>query len=118
MKHFFVPALIALAAAGFSAPGMAASDMDMHGDHAMMHMHAAPAAEKPLVDGVVKKIDKSSEKVTVSHGPLPNGMPAMTMAYRVKDAAWLNQMKAGDKIRFMPEEMNGAFTIVHFEQAK
>lgn len=116
MKTFIVPSLIAIAATGFSAQGIAASST--HGDHEMMHMHSSSAAEKSLVDGVVKKIDKSAGKVTVSHGPLPNGMPAMTMAFQVKDATWLDQMKAGDKIRFMPETVNGALTIVRFEQAQ
>lgn len=116
MKTYIVPALIAIASAGFSAQGIAASDM--HGDHEMMHMDSSSAAETSLTDGVVKKIDKSVGKVTVSHGPLPNGMPAMTMAFGVKEAAWLDQMKAGDKIRFMPETVNGAHTIVRFEQVK
>jgi Cu(I)/Ag(I) efflux system protein CusF len=68
---------------------------------------------------VVKKVDKSAAKVTLSHGPLTNlGMPAMTMAFRVKDAAWLGQMKDGDKVRFMADKVDGVFTIVHFEEAK
>lgn len=114
MKTFTVAALVTMATLGFAVPGFAASDK--HGDHEMMHRHSTPAAEKPLVDGIVKKVDKPAGKVTVSHGPLPNGMPAMTMAFQVKNAAWLDQMKAGDKIRFMPETVNGALTIVRFEQ--
>ena len=73
-----------------------------------------------LVDGQVKKIDKTAGKVTLAHGPLTNlGMDmAMTMAFRVKDAAWLDQMKVGDKIRFMAEDINGVLTIVKFEPAQ
>ncbi|MFY9328852.1 MAG: copper-binding protein [Georgfuchsia sp.] len=116
MKTFIVPALIAIAATGFSAQGIAASDM--HGDHEMMHMHSSSAAETSLVDGVVKKIDKSAGKLTLSHGPLPNGMPGMTMAFRVKEAAWLDQVKEGQKIRFVAEQVDGAMTLVRFEPAK
>lgn len=116
MKIFIAPALVTIASLGLSAQGIAASDM--HGDHEMMQMHSSSAAETSLVDGVVKKIDKSAGKVTVSHGPLPNGMPGMTMAFQVKDATWLDQMKAGDKIRFMPETVNGTLTIVRLELAK
>lgn len=47
----------------------------------------------------MKKIDKSTVRVILSHGPLPNGMPAMTMAYRVKAVAWLDKMTVGQKIR-------------------
>lgn len=42
----------------------------------------------------------------------------MTMAFRVKDASWLDQMKDGDKIRFVAEDINGVLTIVKFEPAK
>jgi len=45
-------------------------------------------------------------------------MPAMTMVFKVSNAAWLDQMKSGDKIRFMAENVNGAITVVHFEPAK
>jgi Cu(I)/Ag(I) efflux system protein CusF len=84
-----------------------------------MAMQATASTEMQMVDGVVKKVDKSAGKVTLSHGPLSNlSMPAMTMVFRVKDASWLGQMKAGDKIRFMADNVNGAVTIVHFEPAK
>ena len=84
-----------------------------------MAMQATASTEMQMVDGVVKKVDKSAGKVTLSHGPLTNlSMPAMTMVFRVKDANWLDQMKAGDKIRFMADNVNGAVTIVHFEPAK
>ena len=80
-------------------------------------MHST--AEGGMVDGVVKKIDKASGKVTVTHGPLTNlNMPAMTMVLKVSNVAWLDQMKTGDKIRFMAENVNGAITVVHFEPAK
>ena len=40
----------------------------------------------------------------------------MTMAFRVKDAAWIDKLKEGDKIRFMAEQINGAMTLVHIER--
>lgn len=49
---------------------------------------------------------------------LPNGMPAMTMAYRVKQVAWIDQMKAGQKIRFAADQVGGAMTMVRFEPVK
>jgi Cu/Ag efflux protein CusF len=118
MKRLLITALVA-GFGGVSVPGIAASEMDMHANHGMMHAHSSPSAEKAsAVDGVVRKVDKAGSKVTVSHGPLPNGMPAMTMPFRVKEAAWLDRMKAGDKIRFVPEDVDGALTIVRFEPAK
>ena len=79
------------------------------------HNHAAPAAAA-LVDGTVKKVDKPAGKLTLSHGPLPNGMPAMTMAFGVKNPAWLDQLKAGDKIRFGMEDTGGVLTVTRIER--
>jgi Cu/Ag efflux protein CusF len=43
---------------------------------------------------------------------------AMTMVFRVKDAAWLDQMMAGEKIRFAADNPGGVMTVVKFEPAK
>ena len=100
-------------------PAHAASSADnAHAEHPG-HGAMAASAEGGMVDGVVKKVDKAAGKVTVSHGPLTNlNMPAMTMVFKVSNAAWLDQMKSGDKIRFMADNVNGAITVVHFEPAK
>jgi len=45
-------------------------------------------------------------------------MPAMTMVFRVKDSAWLVKMKEGQTIRFAPEDINGAMTVVRFWPGK
>ena len=56
------------------APAFAmAADHDMHAGHGAMH---SDAAQSPLIDGLVKKVDKAGGKLTVSHDALPNGMPA------------------------------------------
>ena len=96
------------------APGFAmAAGHDVHAGHGTMHSDAAQTA---LVDGLVKKVDKTGGKVTVSHGPLPNGMPAMTMAFRVKDATWLDSLKAGDKVRFAVDDTGGTMTVIRLER--
>lgn len=117
MKTFNAPALIALASIGFSAHGSAQTVQDSHGGHGSA-MQLVVAAETPPGEGVVKKIDKSAGRVILSHGPLPGGMPAMTMAYRVKEAAWIDKMKEGQKIRFAAEQVDGAMTLVRFELTK
>jgi Cu/Ag efflux protein CusF len=86
-----------------------------HGGHGSMTM----PAESGLVDGVVRKIDKAGGKVTVAHGPLSNlNMPAMTMVFRVRDAAWLDQMRVDGRIRFVADSLGGTLTIVRFEPEK
>jgi len=115
MKTRIAPALIAFVAAGVSLPAAAQTD---HSKHGKPPASAAATAAAPLADGLVKKIDKANQKVTLSHGPLPNGMPAMTMVFRVKDTGWLDRMKEGKTIRFAAEDINGAMTIVRFEPGK
>jgi Cu(I)/Ag(I) efflux system periplasmic protein CusF len=62
--------------------------------------------------GEVVKIDKGQGKVTLKHGPIQNlDMPAMSMVFRVRDPQWLDQLKAGDKIRFDAEKLNGQYTV-------
>lgn len=87
-----------------------------HGGHAM------PVAASTVVeptDATVKKVDPASGKVTLSHGPLKNlGMPAMTMAFKVKDAKALAQLKAGDKIRFVAEHVGHEYQATSIEKLK
>ena len=117
MKNFIVLAVVTFAAIGFSAQGVAADEHEGHGGHGAMS--AQHNAESPLAEGLVKKVDKPARKVTVAHGPLANlQMPAMTMVFRVKDAAWLDQMRVDSKILFQADSINGVFTIVRFEPAK
>jgi len=115
MKILTASGLIACAALTFSVPGLAADKMEQMGHNAKPVQ--APA-ETPLVDGLVKKVDQAAGKLTISHGPLPNGMPGMTMAFKVKEAAWLEQIKEGQKIRFAADEVKGVMTVVRFEPAK
>ena len=115
MKTLIAPTLTALMAAGALLPALAQTD---HGALGKAPESAPAAASLPLSDGLVKKIDKANKKVTLSHGPLPNGMPAMTMVFRVKDSAWLDKMKEGKTIRFAAEDINGAMTVVRFEPDK
>jgi len=49
---------------------------------------------------------------------LPNGMPPMTMAYKLKDAAWLDKLKAGQKIRFATDPADGGMTVTNIELVK
>lgn len=92
-----------------------AADHGMHAGHGARPSEAAQAA---LIDGLVKKVNKAGGRLTISHDALPNGMPAMTMAFRVKDASWLDKVKEGQQIRFASESINGAMTVVRLEPQK
>lgn len=71
-----------------------------------------------LSDGDVRKVDKDANKITIKHGPLANlDMPPMTMVFQVADPATLEQVKAGDKVKFRAEKIGGAFTVTRIEPA-
>ena len=109
-----LPGLVFVVAISLGLPlsASAAADLLNQAD-----AQTAPAAT--LVDGEVRKVNKDAGKVTIKHGPLTNlGMPAMTMVFRVKDPAMLDQMKEGDKINFVADKVNGAFTVIEVEPAK
>lgn len=76
-------------------------------------------AESVLSEGVVKKIDKTTGKITIQHGEIRNlGMMPMTMMFRVKDPAMLEQVQPGQKIRFHVDIVNRAYTVVRIEPAQ
>ena len=64
-------------------------------------------------------MDKDAKKITIKHGPLTNlDMPAMTMVFQVKDPKMLEQVKAGDKVKFTAEKIGGQYTVTQVEPAK
>lgn len=76
----------------------------------------APTNVAPMSDGEIKKIDKEAGKLTIKHGPLANlDMRGMTMVFRVKDPAMLDQVKPGDKVKFNVERADGALTVTKIE---
>jgi Cu/Ag efflux protein CusF len=106
----------ALACAGANA---SAQTHDMH-EHAG-HDKAAAAQDEgnaALAGGEVRKVDKEAGKLTIQHGPLTNlNMPGMTMAFKVQEPSMIDQVKAGDKIRFHVERIDGAITVTRLELA-
>jgi Cu/Ag efflux protein CusF len=62
-------------------------------------------------------IDTAAGKLTIKAGPIENlGMDAITMVFNVKEPAILSQVKVGDKIDFMAEEMNGVVTASRLQK--
>ena len=86
----------------------------------MFCLAAFPAlAQEALTDGEVRKVDKDAKKITIKHGPMPAlDMPAHTMVFQVGDPAMLEQVKAGDRIRFEAEKVGGAFRLKRLERAR
>ena len=70
-------------------------------------------------DGEVMKVDSDQGKITIKHGPLPNlDMPGMTMVFKAGDPAMLKAVKAGDKVQFSADRVNGQITVTKIEKKK
>jgi Cu(I)/Ag(I) efflux system periplasmic protein CusF len=109
------PASLLAAALLAAAPAFAVND---HGAHHPPGEKVAAASEG-LSDGEVRKVDKDTGKLTIRHGPMPNlDMPPMTMVFRVKEPAMLDQVKVGDAIRFKAEKIGGNYTVTELQPAK
>jgi hypothetical protein len=73
----------------------------------------------PTVEGEVRKVDKASGKISLRHGEIKNlDMPPMSMVFQVKDTALLDKVKAGDKVRFTVDQVNGDYTVMSIEVRK
>ena len=45
-------------------------------------------------------------------------MPPMTMVFQVKDAALLDKVSPGDKVRFHAEKISGGYQVTEIETVK
>ncbi len=76
-------------------------------------------AATDMSTGVIKKIDKDTQKITIKHGEIKNlDMPSMTMVFKVTDAALLDKVKPGDNVKFTAEKQEGAIVVMAIEIAK
>lgn len=86
------------------------------------HAHGAPAAKaasSEMYEGQVRRVNKETRRVTLAHGPMKAlDMPAMTMAFPVKDPALLANLKEGDKVRFAVEMSGENLVVTRIEPAK
>jgi Cu/Ag efflux protein CusF len=82
---------------------------------------AGALAQDASVRGEVRKIDEAAGKITLKHGPIRNldmQDETMTMVFRVRDPAMLKQVKAGDKVRFEADRVDGQITVTKIQKAK
>ena len=69
-----------------------------------------------LTEGEIKKVDTDAMKLTLKHGDIKNlGMPGMTMVFAAADPKMLEGLKAGDKVRFGADRVNGVLTVTSIE---
>ncbi|MES2687348.1 MAG: copper-binding protein [Pseudomonadota bacterium] len=98
MKHFIVFAML-LAPAAFA--------------------QTVPPVSAEVVRAKVVKVDAPRGKVTLNHAPIKSiQMEAMTMPFKVKDAAMLKKIKTGDKVRFSVAVEDDELLITRIEAVK
>ena len=78
------------------------------------------AAQSGMADGQVTKVDEAAGKITIKHGPIKkfDMEDGMTMVFRAQDPAMLQTVKAGDKVKFDAENVNGQFVVTKIEKGK
>src|SRR5262245_27179039 len=81
---------------------------------------ALPAWSQPLTDGLVTKVDASAGKITIRHGPMKkfDMEDGMTMVYRAQDPSMFQAVKAGDKVKFDAENVQGQFVVTKIQKVK
>jgi Cu/Ag efflux protein CusF len=79
-----------------------------------------PLAQTAMIDGQVTKVDQAAGKITIKHGPIKKlGMDeGMTMVFRAQDPRLLKAVKAGDRVKFDAEDVNGQLTVTAIEKTK
>jgi Cu/Ag efflux protein CusF len=107
MKH--ARTLVIMAACATAPAAFAAGSMD-----GMDMKPSAEARQAPHpVAAAIMKIDVNTGRITLKHGPIENlGMSPMTMAFPVKDRAWLKNFKEGDAVLATFDKVDGKPTIV------
>jgi len=101
---------------GQSAGGASAGGKG-EGQPAAANAGATPATHRG--EGRVEAVDPAGASVTLAHGPIASlKWPAMTMDFKVKDAALLRALKPGQRIVFdLAGEPGGEYTIVGIQAA-
>jgi Cu/Ag efflux protein CusF len=80
----------------------------------------AAVAQSSLIDGQVVKVDTSAANITIKHGPIKklDMDQGMTMVFHAPDPDMLKTVKAGDKIKFDADSVNGQLTVTKIEKGK
>lgn len=77
-------------------------------------------AQAALTEAEVRKVDKTTGKITLKHGEIKNlDMPPMTMVFGVPNKALLDTVKAGDKVKFAADkDASGQYVVTSLEASK
>ncbi len=116
------PVAIAALLLALGAPAFANHHEHGHDANAAAHdaheAHGAPAdaVADEFVQAEIRSIDRDNGKLMLKHEAIRKfNMNAMTMGFRA-DPRLLEALAVGDKVRFMPDRVNGQFVITKIEK--
>jgi Cu(I)/Ag(I) efflux system periplasmic protein CusF len=117
MKLFKYSAIVfALIAASAIAIRVSADASKGHNHGTADAKDAAPTSDTSMTNAEVRKVDKETKKITLKHEPIKSlDMPGMTMVFQVKDAALLEKLQAGDKVKFKAIQEGGAYVVTELQ---
>ncbi len=112
-----IPTTVLVLAAFASTGAVAQANMGGKKIGEVKAQQSAAAAE--MTDGEIRKVDKNSKKITIKHGAIRNlDMPPMTMVFHAKDAAMLEKVQKGDKVKFRAAMDGSAMVVTEIRAAK
>ncbi|BET27500.1 Cu/Ag efflux protein CusF [Limnobacter thiooxidans] len=119
MKNVLKSSAIALLL--LSASAAYANDHTVHvGGHEHTNKPKAQVTRQTeLAEGEIRKINKSTGKITVKHGEIKSvEMPPMTMVFGVADKAMLEGLNEGDKVKFNVKQEGSNYTVTEIRKAQ
>jgi len=117
MKLFATTTLVLSAL--LTGPVTAQQKAEDHSAHHPAGTATAATNTADMADGEVRRVDKGAGKLTLRHGEIKSlDMPSMTMVYQVKDPAFLDKVKVGDKVKFRAEKSGSGYVVTAIEAAR
>ena len=81
-------------------------------------IQTSPASVE-MTDGVIRKVDKSNNRITIKHGEIRNlDMPGMTMVFQVQQPELLDKVQVGEKVKFRAEKSGSALVVTEIQPEK
>src|SRR5258708_6402635 len=112
-RRYLVGLLTLAAATAFFAVGQAvALDATLPGEPQEAARDQAVPSDEPLARGRVVAVDAAGGRITLEFRPIPELLPeGGTRIFSVKEPAWLEGLRPGDKLRFEVERDGRNYTI-------
>lgn len=118
MKLYKSLSLALFISASFSWGALAQASGQPHTPNALYVTNAEqPLNNHPMVDGVVRRIEMATQKITIKHDEIPNlDMGAMTMTFAVPEMSMIHGLSRGDSVKFQADEIDGVLTVIWIEK--